>query len=1067
MNIRQKVDSHEKLEPYEGNSATLPSDSPLVDDQYLPPPELLARYTDLRRIGEGSMGTVYRAKDLRLGRLVALKLLKGDDPADTRRFLREAQAQARIQHENVCRVYEVGEADRTPYIVMELIQGEPLDRAHHRMTLEQKVKVIRECASALHEAHRLGLIHRDVKPGNIMITTLDDGSPKPFVVDFGLARDISSTGASTQNGIVGTPAYMSPEQADGDATLLDRRTDVYSLGATLYDILAGRTPFTGSNALTLLTQVMYDEPPALGDVRPGIPKQLEIIVMTCLQREPGRRYESARALGEDLQRFLDGGQIQAKPPPWTYVLRRRARRHKAVVAMAALGLSVACVLGGNWIHAARQAAKQAELARELGEDVKYVELFLRSAYGMPVHDIEREQRVVRRRLVDIAKRMEEAGSVGQGPGHYALGRGHMALHEYKEAQKHLESSLASRYEKPEVHYALGVTLGEQYQAALDDALRIADSDAREAAIRDAESTYQVPALQHLRASEGTQVESRAYIEGLVALYEKRYEDAARKASVAIDEAPWFYEAKKLEGDAHFASGIRESDKGHKEDGQRLLTLAVTYYTDAATIARSDASIHEALAGAWVEILKLQTWENVPYQVAFAQALEACDAASKSNSVVAGPLTKKSQAYFYVGNHELRTGSDPRKTFERAVDAARSAKKIAPDDAISSDGIGNAFAYIADYERKLGLNPLPNLEQAIANFDEATRIQPTFAWAWNDAGVAYQIRADYEAAHGLNPHSAIDSSLARFRKAAEADARYVHAYANMTYTLWIRASYEFANGRDPRSDVKSAVESAIRGAEINPQWLPVLNNRGWAELVAAKYEERTGVDPSPTLDNVEKSFQASLDISKDEADTQHGMGSAKHVRALYQIRKKLDPQKYLGHARAFLERAAELDAQEPAIRLELGQLFLTMARKAIAEKHEPLAYLNDAEKVFREGLRINARYAPLHAALSEALAMRAEFATRTDVEREKLIADGLTSADESLKHNPKWAMAMAAKGALHALRAGMKKDAARAEDTRLAIEWLDKAFAINALLPERFKDRLEALRVGANQRAAGL
>lgn len=1066
MSSGQQDDNPDQQEPSDSDNATLPSDTSILDAEHLPPPELLARYTDVRRIGEGSMGTVYRAKDPRLGRLVAIKVLKSDDPVDTRRFLREAQAQARVQHENVCRVYEVEETERTPYIVMELIQGEPLDRAHHRMTLEQKVKVIRECASALHEAHRLGLIHRDVKPGNIMITTLDDGSPKPFIVDFGLARDVSTTGASTQNGIVGTPAYMSPEQAEGTSTVLDRRTDVYSLGATLYDILAGRTPFVGSNALTLLTQVIYDEAPALGSIRRGIPKQLEIIVMTCLQREPERRYASARAFGEDLQRFLDGGQIQAKPPPWTYVLLRRARRHKTVVAIAALGLAIAVVLGANWIHAARQVAKQAELARELGEDVKYVELFLRSAYGMPIHDIEREHRVVRVRLGKIAERMAEAGSLGEGPGHYALGRGHLALHEYNEAQKHLESSLASHYEKPEVHYALGVTLGERYRIALDEALRIGDDDAREATIRNAEKTYQIPALKHLRASEGTEVESGAYIDGLVALYEKRYEDAARLASVAMDESPWFYEAKKLEGDAHFASGIRESDSGHKENGQRLLHLAVAAYAEAAAIATSDASIHESLAGAWVEILKFQTWEGAPpYQDAFAAVLKACADASKSNPRVPGPYTKQSQASTYVGQYELRTGADPRKTLQQAIDSARSARKIAPDDAISADGIGNAFSHIADYERKLGLNPLPHLEEAIANLDEATRIQPAFAWAWNDAGVAYQIRAEYELAQGITPHSAMDSSVARFRRATETDPHYIGGYANATYMLGVRAGYELSNGRDPRPDVKKAIESADQGAKVDPTWLALLNNRGWAELVAAQYEEITGADPSKTLDNVEKSFQASLDINKDEADTQNGMGSAKHVRALYEIRNHRDPQKYLDEARSFLTRAAELDSSEPAIRLELGKLFLTMARLALAEKHEASVFLKDAEKAIREGLHINARHAPLHALLAETLAMFAEFDAKNDKDRAKHIADGLSAAEEALRHNPQWAFALAAKGTLYALRANMKKDDARSADVQLAIEALNKAFAIHALLPQRLKDRLQTLRSDGDKRAA--
>lgn len=1027
----------------------------------IPPTSLQLRYEELRFIGEGSMGTLFRGWDSRLGRAVAIKLLKSDAPADTRRFLAEARAQARVRHENVCQVYEVGEVDGEPYIAMEYIPGESFDRAQG-MTLEQKVKVVREVAAALHEAHRLGMIHRDIKPGNIMVVHNEDGSYKPYIVDFGLARDISSTGASTQNGIVGTPAYMSPEQAAGNSALLDRRTDVYSLGATLFDVLAGRTPFVGSNALTLLTQVIYDDAPALGRIRKGVPQQLETIVMTCLQRQPERRYESARALGDDLQRFLDGGPVQAKRPPLTFVLSQKAKRHKALVAVSSIGLCIAMVLCGMWIHEARQAAKQTEFARELGEDVKYMELFLRSAYTLPTHEMALEFQIVRERLARIEQRMAEAGSAGLGPGHYALGRAHMALHEYERAHEHLKSALAADYAKPEVHYALGIALGGRYREALDQARRIEDHAAREAATRKAELDFGKSALFHLRASGETEVESRSYIDGLIAFHEGRHREAAEKAAAAILKAPWLYEARKLEGDARLEEGIHASSRGEKKAAHEFFTQSINAYFMGTTIARSDANLHEALCEAWKQDLILARWEGQPYRKAFEQALVACNAALVANPSGVGALHKQSQIYFIVGAHELINGNDPRPMLESAINAARSARRLQPQDAIAADELGNALIGLAQYSRKVGSDPRQTLAQALEEFDQATRIEPTFAWGWNDAGLSLLHRTAYEVDNGIDPRPSCDAAMGRFTRAAQEDPQYIGSFANAVFVLGIRASYEFAIGLDPRPTVQRAVEIAERGYKVDPKWLPLLNNRGWAELVTAKYEERTDIDPSKTLDQVEASFQASLDINKDEADTQFGMGSAKHVRALYQIRKGLDPQKYLEEARTFLERAAELDAQEPAIRLELGQLYLTMARQAIAEKGNSAAVLDNAEKAFREGLRVNARYAPLHSTLAEVLAMRAELGNGTTAEREKLIAGGLSAADAALEHNPTWALAMAAKSTLHALRASLKPDSARAEDIRLATEWLAKALTINALLPPRFKDRLDALRNGSSK-----
>lgn len=1024
--------------------STLPAGEALITTRSLPS-ELLLRYEDIRPIGEGSMGTVYRARDPRHDRNVAIKLLKSDDPADTRRFMREAQSQARIQHENVCHVYEVGIADGEPYIAMELIEGEPLDILHHRMTLEEKVKVIREVAAALHEAHRLGMVHRDIKPGNIMVVLGEDGSFKPYVVDFGLARDVASAGASTQNGIVGTPAYMSPEQAEGTSALIDRRSDIYSLGATLYDIIAGRPPFVGANALTLLTQVLYEDAPALGRVRKGVPSQLETIVMTCLQRDPARRYESARDLGEDLQRFLDGARVHAKRPPITYVLKQKIIRHKALVAVAAAGLCIALAVTGLWFRSAQQAAKQAELARELAEDVKYVELFLRSVYGMPVHDIEREQRVVRLRLVNINQRMSDVGQLGQGPGRYALGRGHLALNEYAEAKKYLELSLSTGYDKPEVHYALGLALSELYQMARNDARRIADAKARSAAIRSAEVQYQEPALKHLRASGETAVESRLYIEGLVAFLEKRHEDAAQKAIAAADEAPWLYEAHKLEGDARFAAGLVESDSGRKEAGYRLLNLAVAAHTVAASIATSNADIHEALAESWIQILKLQIQDNISYQHSFAQALAACESANKANPRGSRSLAQKSQAHFYAGKYEARHGTDPRPLFQTAIDAGLAATRANPNDAISADIVGLVFKNLAQYERKQGINPIPSLEKAVASCDDAVRIEPSFAWAWNDGALPLMHRAAYEVETGRDPNAAIEAALTRLHRAQQEDPQYVFPLANEVFILGIRAAYEFSKGQDPRNTVARAVEVAKRAAEVDSKWRPLLNNRGWAELVQAQYEEATNLDPSASLTATESSFQASLEINAEESDTQFGMGAAKHIRALYQIRKRFNPQKYFDESLKFLEKALQIDPKEPAVRVEFAQLYLTMARHARSQKKEFAAFLASADQVVREGLTANARHAPLQSTLGEIISLQAEL-----VPADKLTAEGLAATEEALKLNPQFARAMAARSDLYCVRSGMSQGTKIKEDLDLARESLDKAFKINPLLPEHFK-----------------
>jgi serine/threonine protein kinase len=236
-----------------------PAGPRLADDDDGFPVRGWDRYEFIARIGAGGMGTVYYARDPRLGRDVALKFIRGNDLRLTLRLVREARAQARIDHPNVCKVYEAGEIAGKAYIAMELIDGRPLGECGD-LSFHAKLETIRDVARALHEAHKLGILHRDIKPGNIMLAAPDDeGRTRPVVMDFGIAHDRENDEAMTQTGaLLGTPAYMSPEQARSSRDL-DRRSDVYSLGVTLFELLAGRPPFAADTPVQVILAVLHDE----------------------------------------------------------------------------------------------------------------------------------------------------------------------------------------------------------------------------------------------------------------------------------------------------------------------------------------------------------------------------------------------------------------------------------------------------------------------------------------------------------------------------------------------------------------------------------------------------------------------------------------------------------------------------------------------------------------------------------------------------------------------------------------------------------------------------------------
>jgi predicted Ser/Thr protein kinase len=294
------------------------------------------RYSLLSQIGRGAMGVVWKARDPALDRVVALKLIAAGqfaDPREVDRFRKEAQAAAQLSHPNAVPVYEVGEHDGQPYFTMELVEGQSLAELVRSAPLapERAARYLRAVADAIASAHALGIVHRDLKPSNVIV----DRGDRPRVTDFGLARrsDLERSDTSLP-AAVGTPSYMPPEQASGRPA--DQRSDVYGLGAILYELVTGRPPFFADSALDTIRQVLEAEPAPPRLVNRAVPADLQTLCLKCLAKEPERRYPTATALGEDLGRFLAGEPIRARPLSRAARLFRWARRKPALATLGAL-----------------------------------------------------------------------------------------------------------------------------------------------------------------------------------------------------------------------------------------------------------------------------------------------------------------------------------------------------------------------------------------------------------------------------------------------------------------------------------------------------------------------------------------------------------------------------------------------------------------------------------------------------------------------------------------------------------------------------------------------------------
>jgi tetratricopeptide (TPR) repeat protein/serine/threonine protein kinase len=950
--VQRLLDAHDNPGGFLGQP---PVRGPATVDTPAPaegPGSRIGPYKLLQQIGEGGMGTVFMAEQTEpVRRLVAVKVIKAgmDSRQVIARFEAERQALALMDHPNIAKVFDAGTTEAShPYFVMELVKGVPITKYcdEHHLTPQQRLELFVPVCRAVQHAHHKGIIHRDLKPSNVLVAQYD-GNPVPKVIDFGVAKatgqKLTDKTLFTDFGaVVGTLEYMSPEQAELNQLDIDTRSDIYSLGVLLYELLTGTTPLERKRvhraAILVVLQLIREEEPPRPSTRlstteelPSIaanrglePKKLsgqvrgdlDWIVMKCLEKDRNRRYETANGLAADVQRYLEDEPVLASPPSAAYRLRKFARRNKTALRTTATVLLVLLVATSGfgwalWDRAEQQAAQQVEVGKRKAETERAVSVALVKAEQLA------EQA---RKLPSISSGEAAAALVVWRQAADALGQAEAALSTgtADDALRQRVAPLLAQVEKGRQqteHEKVQAQRKEQLFRALDEA-------------RMARSVLVENHFDYARAVAKYAAAFAAY--GLDVVGEAREELARRIATqpadvrdallVALDD--WAYSAAQVQG-ASSAKDLRALAEAADNDPWRKRYRAAVTANDRAALRDLSAEARRS---------------SLPSSslVLLARSLELREQRDEALALLRFGRSRHPTDFwiqFDLGSL-LRVAKATPVEIEEAIGCYRAALALRPAASVVHNHLG------------IALHAKKQVDEAMAEYRKAIELDPKDPNAYNNLGI------------GLKDKNQVDAAIAAYKKAIDLDSKYAPAHTNLGLALVAM------------NQLDEAIAEFKKAVQLDPKVAQARNNLGNAlvakkqvDMAIAEYRKAIELDPKDALahDNLGNALKIMNRL--EEAISEHKR--AIDLDPLYppahnNLGNALQTKGQWDGASAEYKKAIELDPQYAAAHNNLGV--------ALQAKKQ----LNAAIVEFKKAIELDPKLAGAHYHLGTVLYAKNQF-----------------------------------------------------------------------------------------------